>query len=636
MTIATNCVSGSSLKIFSNSGLTTDVTNQFTISGSTITSPSVSSDVTYYSACVHDTWPTCKSTGDPFKLTVNSTPTVTVDNSGKITCVAGSLITAVASPSSGVTYLWTVPAGVADPGNVASFTATVAGEYKVKVKIGSTGCESEEQSTTVAEDKDVPTVILEAGRLTCQLTKVTVAAAATGDGITYQWTVPAGATDPGNVASLETSVPGVYSVEVTSSNGCKATDEIEVQQDNDVPTVTVNDKEMACGETEVTLTAEGPAGVSYSWTGPGSFTANTKEITVSATGTYTVTVTSLVNGCTATDEGVVTKKDKPGAPTSGPHKVCYGEEITLAATCASGSPKWYSDALLTQEITTLTFVPQQTHTYYAVCGTQDCVSEPTESLVTVTPDFPAPELEANPEEVTAGESSTLSGNCETGTLVWYRDAGLTQELGRGATQVVTPVTTTTYYAACEVEDCKKPSEVIVRVKDGIFDLALRKNLQPGQKTIFKPGDTVTFDITVFNQGNVDATDIDLTDYIPTGLTLNDANWVLDGSKARWNGAIPSLAAGAQATVSITFTLNDDAVGLSVIINTAEISGAKNDKDLEDIDSTPDDNKDNDGPVKNDEINEDGKKGGDEDDHDIEPITVCPDQKCMTSKARVIK
>ncbi|MBX2952435.1 MAG: DUF11 domain-containing protein [Leadbetterella sp.] len=167
----------------------------------------------------------------------------------------------------------------------------------------------------------------------------------------------------------------------------------------------------------------------------------------------------------------------------------------------------------------------------------------------------------------------------------------------------------------------------------IFDLALRKTTKPGQLTVFKPGDKVTFEITVFNQGNIDATDIDLVDYIPTGLTLSDANWTLSGNKARWNGAIASLTVGAQATVEITFTLNNDAIG-PVITNIAEISGAKNKKGVADIDSTPDDNKDNDGTAKNDEINENGKKGGDEDDHDIEPINVCPDQKCLTAKVKV--
>lgn len=732
---------------------------------------------TYTAKCINS--PGCEGSGNG-TVTVVTPPTISVNSP---TICSGSTATLTVTGCEGGTITWT--GGLTgNPATTPALTSNATYEATCTITSGGTSCTSKATATVTVSE--LPTVILEAGKLTCEIKKVTVVAAATGQGITYKWTVPAGASDPGNYASLETSVPGVYTVEVTTGDGCKASDQIEVIKDEDLPAVTVNDKVIGCDETEVTLTAEGSAGVTYSWTGPGSFTATTKEITVSVAGTYSVTVTSLVSGCKATDNGVVTKLPKPGPPASGPHKVCYGEEITLSATCAAGTAKWYKDAALTQEITVLTFVPEESHIYYAVCATQDCVSEPTQSVVTVTPDFAAPELEADPEEVIKGESSTLSGTCETGTLVWYKDAGLTQVLGAGATLVVTPETTTTYYAACEVDDCKKASEVIVKVKDQIFDLALRKTIKgggknpvvypgasitfeievfnqgnvtatniqvtdyiplgltisdanwtevggakatlktliaslapgasvkreitftvnndftgkavnaaeissadggtdidstpddnpgndgtpiddeinedgknggdeddhdieeitieetpvfdlalrktvkAGQKTVFKPGDEVIFNITVFNQGNVDATDIDLVDYIPAGLTLNDANWVLDGSKARWLGAIPSLAAGAEATVSITFTLNNDVTG-EVIINTAEISGAKNDKGLDDIDSTPDDTKDNDGTVKNDEINEDGKKGGDEDDHDIEPISVCPDQTCLTAK-----
>jgi uncharacterized repeat protein (TIGR01451 family) len=176
-------------------------------------------------------------------------------------------------------------------------------------------------------------------------------------------------------------------------------------------------------------------------------------------------------------------------------------------------------------------------------------------------------------------------------------------------------------------------EDLVVTPTPVFDLALRKTMAPGSKTIYKVGDVVTFDITVFNQGTVTATSVDLVDYIPTGLTLQTgSDWTMDGDKARWNGAITNLAAGAQEVVSITFIVNASATG--VILNTAEISGATNPENLEDIDSTPDDDKDNDGPGKNDVINEDGKNNAeeDEDDHDIEPITICPDAKCITAKS----
>ena len=166
----------------------------------------------------------------------------------------------------------------------------------------------------------------------------------------------------------------------------------------------------------------------------------------------------------------------------------------------------------------------------------------------------------------------------------------------------------------------------------VFDLALRKTMAPGSKTIYKVGDVVTFNITVFNQGTLAATSVDLVDYIPTGLTLQPgSDWTLDGDKARWIRAITNLAPGAQETVTISFTVNSAAAG--VIINTAEISDVENAQNLEDIDSNPDDIKDNDGTVKNNEIRENGKMGGDEDDHDIEPITVCPNNKCVTVKLK---
>ena len=183
------------------------------------------------------------------------------------------------------------------------------------------------------------------------------------------------------------------------------------------------------------------------------------------------------------------------------------------------------------------------------------------------------------------------------------------------------------------EDSNDFEEITV-LPDLFFDLALRKTMTAGSKTIFKTGDTVSFDITVFNQGTVAATTVDLVDYIPAGLTLQDSSWTLDGNKARWIGAITDLAPGAQRTVTISFVVDSSATG--VIINSAEISGAENDENLEDIDSTPDDDKDNDGPVKDDEIDEDGKDGRDEDDHDIEPITICPNAKCLNVKVTRVK
>jgi choice-of-anchor A domain-containing protein/uncharacterized repeat protein (TIGR01451 family) len=552
----------------------------------------------------------CTSTATAVVTEDKNAPAITATG-GELTCGTAN-VTLSATEIAGASYVWKL--GTTEVGTTSQVTVSADGTYTVTVTF-SNGCTTT-ATATVTKDTEVPTVIVEAGKLTCTTKKVTVVAAATGKGITYKWTVPNGVTNPGNVASFETETPGVYSVEVTSENGCKVTDQIEVIEDLTAPVVRVEDKVIACDLTEVTLVAEATGTVSYSWTGPAGFTSNSREITVSTVGTYTVTVTSLVNGCTATAQGVVTKQPNPAPPQAGPHKVCFGEEITLTAVCATGTAKWFSDADLTQQVTVLTFVPEETHTYYALCGLEDCFSEPTQSVVTVIPYFSAPKLSASPEEVIQGESSTLSGTCQTGTLVWYKDQALTEVLGTGATLVVTPPATTTYYAACEVEDCKKTSEIIVKVKDQIFDLALRKTIKGGAKNpVVYPGSSITFEIEIFNQGNVGASNVEVTDYIPKGLILADNAWTPKGTD-KAVVTIDTLAPQASVVKEITFTVAEDFKGKA--INAAEISGAEGG---EDIDSTPDDDPTNDGTPKDDVIDEDGKNGGDEDDHDIEEITV---------------
>ncbi|WP_461089712.1 DUF7507 domain-containing protein [Spirosoma gilvum] len=209
--------------------------------------------------------------------------------------------------------------------------------------------------------------------------------------------------------------------------------------------------------------------------------------------------------------------------------------------------------------------------------------------------------------ISDGSSTTTVSVAAGATSVAYSLSGLTSD---GASHTVTvsyagKTASTTYTA---------PTSCLVTP---VFDLALRKTLALGQSATVTTGSSVTFTITVFNQGNLAATNIQLTDYIPSGLTLNDANWTASGSTATLNSPIASLAAGASITRSIVFTVSSLS---GTITNLAEISSASGGTD---IDSNPDNNPSNDGAIKNDVINENGLQGGDEDDSDLESITVSP-------------
>ena len=138
------------------------------------------------------------------------------------------------------------------------------------------------------------------------------------------------------------------------------------------------------------------------------------------------------------------------------------------------------------------------------------------------------------------------------------------------------------------EDDRGTQTIGVTQPTGVFDLALTKSLALGQSSVVTAGSSVKFNITVTNQGNIGATEIQVTDNIPTGMTLNDANWTLSNGKAI--RTISSLAAGQSVTLEITMTVNSNFTGTS-IMNVAEITGAKDDAGVavRDIDSSPNNN-----------------------------------------------
>jgi uncharacterized repeat protein (TIGR01451 family) len=170
-----------------------------------------------------------------------------------------------------------------------------------------------------------------------------------------------------------------------------------------------------------------------------------------------------------------------------------------------------------------------------------------------------------------------------------------------------------------------------------YDLALRKKIAVGQPALVSNGEDVNFTITVINQSSDTVKSIQITDYIPTGLTLNDPDWTdLGGGKATIN--LPNLLA-QNDSISVNITLKVDAtnnVGTN-LDNYAEISDFQDEggNHPHDWDSYPDALPTNDagggiGTAADDVTSgnrqgtpNDGIAATDEDDHDGARVTVCP-------------
>ncbi|MGV3697572.1 T9SS type B sorting domain-containing protein, partial [Flavobacterium sp.] len=148
-------------------------------------------------------------------IIISPSPTVTV-SSTPVCQGTPATVTATVAPAGSYSYVWTVPAGATNPGNVASFTTTTAGLYTVVATNIATTCPGQPASVTVVINP-VPTVTVSSTPV-CQGTPATVTATVTPVGsYSYVWTVPSGATNPGNVASFTTTTAGLYTVVATNT-----------------------------------------------------------------------------------------------------------------------------------------------------------------------------------------------------------------------------------------------------------------------------------------------------------------------------------------------------------------------------------------------------------------------------------
>jgi len=131
-----------------------------------------------------------------------------------------------------------------------------------------------------------------------------------------------------------------------------------------------------------------------------------------------------------------------------------------------------------------------------------------------------------------------------------------------------------------------------------------------------------FEIEIFNQGTVDLTNIELVDYLPTGMTLSaaDANgWSVATATTLTNTYTSVLLAGTSDIVEVLVS-TDATIDPTGVSNAAEIASFTDTNGIvrndDDVDSTPDMDPLNDGVAEDDSID---NINGDEDDSDFASI-----------------
>lgn len=326
----------------------------------------------------------------------------------------------------------------------------------------------------------------------------------------------------------------------------------------------------------------------------------------------------------------LTFKAKPAPPTSLRCEpvICLGDSNKLFSVSQGNIVKWYATATSTTPLGTATdagFVvapsPEGTYTYYAEATTPEgCVSERssisflvkkcltdlaviktvyTPDVIT-TPDYLLGQTltysinaqnigDANATEVKvtdllpagvtyvssspAGQYNNTTGIWTIGNLNKTSNAVLLIQVTSNKIGSITNTATISGTNEDPTKLANNTSSITIKVVD-IADLSLTKTVN---KSVVNTGDEVEYTITVLNSGPNTATNVEIKDKLPVGLTYVSSSTLTENA-GLLTGITASIAKGATAV----FTFKAKVAIAGKITNLAEISKS----DQKDPDSTP--------------------------------------------------
>ncbi len=183
-----------------------------------------------------------------------------------------------------------------------------AGIYTLLVADPLTGCKQTDQVQIFIDTVAPNTQSVLPDLLTCIIKQIALELSPILSGWSYIWTTIDGNIVSSNtIASVLVTEPGAYFVTITdAANGCQSIEQLIVSSDTLPPFVSAGpDEVLDCNEIELNLSGTTTNLNSLIiWTSAnGNITSSSTNVnvTVDKAGTYVMTVTSIQNGCSATD-----------------------------------------------------------------------------------------------------------------------------------------------------------------------------------------------------------------------------------------------------------------------------------------------------------------------------------------------
>ena len=390
------------------------------------------------------------------------TDEVTVSVNGFIAANAGADQTvcsdtpAFLNATGGISYVWSPATGLNNP-TVASPIATITTTTTYTVTAtNAQGCTATDEVTIAVSNN----AAAEAGADQTICNGSSAFLNATG-GVNYTWSPATGLSNPNIANPVATPTTTMtYTVSVTTADGCTATDQVMVTV-RDNPIVNAGADQTICNGSSAFLNATG--GVNYTWspaTGLSNPNIANPVATPTTTMTYTVSVTTA-DGCTATDQVMVTVRENPIVNAGADQTICNGSSAFLNATGGVNYTWSPATGLSNPTIANPVATPTTTMTYTVSVTTADGCTAPDQVMVTVRDN---PIVNAGADQTICNGSSAFLNATGGVNYTWSPATGLSNP--NIANPVATPTTTMTYTVSVTTADgCTATDQVMVTVRD---------------------------------------------------------------------------------------------------------------------------------------------------------------------------
>ena len=382
-------------------------------------------------------------------------------------------------------YTWTTTNGqIISGANTLTPQVGDPGTYTLTIENTLNGCISVDD-VLVTEDVTLPSFVIGTPQLlTCVTTSTNLPASGTnfGNAPTFTW-----ATNNGNIVSGGSSLtanvdaPGTYTLTIVNTiNGCTNSVPVVVLEDVAPPPVNTQPvPPLTCTVLQQTLTATAPAQALLQWTtqnGNIVSGANSANPVVNEPGTYSVTATLPLNGCT--NVATVNVLEEMNVPT--------GLDFELDPPLCNGTPGYLVVTQIDGGVGPFLYSINGGETFFTAQdiddlqpGSYDLViqdangCEITQVIPVPTPPSPAVDLPPS-FSIQLGEDQELQAIVPPAyplalidQVIWTPTTGLTFE-GTSTAQLLNPVAmpfvTTEYLVTILTkEGCKAESRTIIRV-----------------------------------------------------------------------------------------------------------------------------------------------------------------------------